>query len=150
MINVNLQFKGDCKSAELLTKNILFSFTLVTVLKVTKESKETKYINMYQNIWRQLKLIWIDYELSIDDLALLSFHCFHDLSVSCSTCSITSKTWNLMGTSVQDRLKLFLLFKKKYVFIKKLSFLINTFFRHVLQTSRTKVFITLLYAKLYC
>ena len=41
---------------------------------------------------------------------------------------------NLMGTSVRDGLRFFLLFGKKYYFIEKLTFLIDNLFRNVFQT----------------
>ena len=58
------------------------------------------------------------------------------------------KVWDLMGTSVRDGLRFFLLFGKKYYFIKKLSFLINIFFGNVFLTSEVIGFITLVYSKL--
>ena len=44
------------------------------------------------------------------------------------------RAWNLMGTSVRDGLRFFLLFGKKYYFIEKLTFLIDNLFRNVFQT----------------
>ena len=41
---------------------------------------------------------------------------------------------NLMGTSVRDGLRFFLLLGKKYYFIEKLTFLIDNLFRNVFQT----------------
>ena len=41
------------------------------------------------------------------------------------------RAWNLMGTSVRNGLRFFLLFAKKYCFKLKLSFLINELFRNV-------------------
>ena len=38
------------------------------------------------------------------------------------------RAWNLMGTSVRNGLRFFLLLWKKYYFILKLSFLINNLF----------------------
>ena len=45
---------------------------------------------------------------------------------------------NLMGKSVRNGLTFFLLFRKKYYFIQKLSFLINNLFGNVFQTPLLK------------
>ena len=57
------------------------------------------------------------------------------------------RAWNLMWTSVRNGIRFFLLFGKQNYFIQKLSFLINTLFGNVSQTSRVIGLITLLYAK---
>ena len=44
------------------------------------------------------------------------------------------RAWNLMGTSVRDGLRFFLLFGKTYYFIEKLTCLIDNLFRNVFQT----------------
>ena len=41
---------------------------------------------------------------------------------------------DLMGTSIQNGLRFFILFGKKYFFIQKLSFIINIPFENVFQT----------------
>ena len=58
------------------------------------------------------------------------------------------RAWDLMGTSVRNGLRFFLLFGKKYFFIQKSSFLISNLFGNVFQTLRVTGLITLLYAKL--
>ena len=60
------------------------------------------------------------------------------------------RTWNLMGASVRNGLVFFLLFWKKYYFIQKLGFLINSHFGNVFPTSGVIALITLLYVKLRC
>ena len=57
---------------------------------------------------------------------------------------------DLMGASVRNGLRFFLLFGKMYFFIQKSSFFINNLFRNVFQTLRVTGLITLVYAKLRC
>ena len=60
------------------------------------------------------------------------------------------RSWDLMGTSVRNGLRFFLLFGKKYFFIQKSSFIVNNFFGNVFQTLRVTGLIMRLYAKLRC
>ena len=53
------------------------------------------------------------------------------------------KARKLIGKSVQNGLRFFLLFWKKYFFIQKLNFLINNLFRNVFRTSVVIGIITL-------
>ena len=64
--------------------------------------------------------------------------------------SRVQKSRDLMRTSVWNGLNVFLLFGKKYYFIQKLSFLINSFFGNVFQISRVIGLLTLLHRKLQC
>ena len=53
---------------------------------------------------------------------------------SWSTCSKSTKVWSQIGRSLQNGLRFFLLFGKKYSLVQKLSFLINNFFGNIFQT----------------
>ena len=60
------------------------------------------------------------------------------------------RAWNLMGTSVRDGPRLFLLFGKNYCFIQKLNFLLNTLLGNVFQTSGVTGLIMQLHRKIWC
>ena len=54
-----------------------FSFTLETILKMAKETSKIYvqgYLNMHQERWRKLKLIWVEYE----ELLMDYFECLHE------------------------------------------------------------------------
>ena len=95
-----------------------FFFTLETVLKMAKETNEgdvesrcakvTKYIKIR---WRKLKLIWINYGQLITDcfdyvfistnnlvylIPILMLSLVHDFSISCSTCSKSTKSMRFL------------------------------------------------------
>ena len=57
-------------------------------------------------------------------------HWFYDFSIVAPAPGVR-KAWDLMGTSVWNGLRLFLLFGKKYCFTEKLNFLIDNLFRNV-------------------
>ena len=85
--------------------------------------------------------IWCQYQCS---------HCFHDFSTATPAPRVR-RAWNLMGTSVRNGRRFFLLFGKKNYFIEKLYiFLLITFFGNVFQSSRIIGLIMLLYVKLRC
>ena len=95
---------------------------------------------MHQRRWQKLKLIWITApKLTITiDYGLLWLYIFIQgrfslfyinfltgfmiCSISCSTCSKSTKAWNQMGTSVRNGQQFFILFGRKYYFILKLKF----------------------------
>ena len=110
---------------------------------------------MYPRRWQKLKLIWIDYEQLIMDYfdCIFIYISTDHLAYLIPMFSLVSwflyflqdllqehvqGTWNLMGTSVRNGLRFFLLFRKKYYFIEKLSFLLDKFFGNAFQTTMLK------------
>ena len=96
-----------------------FFFTSETVLKIAKgtnkgdvESICAKVTKHIKSRWRKLKLIWINYGQFIMDcfdyifistnnlvylIPILMFSLVHDFSISCSTCSKTTKSMRFLG-----------------------------------------------------
>ena len=114
--------------------------------KVTKHaSKKVAKAEVNLNYWLwTIELIMICFDcvfISTSDLAepvwyqYQCSHCFHDFSVAAPGPRVR-RAWNLMGTSVRNGRRFFLLFGKKYYFIDKLCFLMNNLFGNVFQTSR--------------
>ena len=82
---------------------------------------------------------------STNDLAqpIWCSHCFHDFSIA-TPGRRGRRAWNLMGTSVRNERRFFLLFMKNYYFTERLyAFLLITF-RNIFQTFKSNRLITLL------
>ena len=136
--------KKDFKRAELITKTSLYFRDRPKNGEGNKGDVESicaRVTNMHQNMWRKLRLIWIDYEQLIMDF----FHCIlkstdnlaHLIPVLwlvswflCFFCSICSKSMKSMKSygNISTGFAKVLLFVKNYYFKQKLSFLINTLF----------------------
>ena len=97
----------------------------------------------------RLNRIWVDNE----QLIIECFDCYIYIHGRCSLFNTNALTgfmislflaapaltvrraWNLMGTSVRNGIRFFLLFRKKYSFIQKLKFSYWYTFRKLFQTS---------------
>ena len=155
MKNLNLLFKKDFKSAELLTKTSFFLYfrdrpkngeenqgdAESISAKVTKHALRKVANAEIKRNWQwkiDYALFWLYcivlvVVISTDDWYQWP-HWFHYFSISDSTCSKSTKG-KLMGTLVRNGIRFFLLFGQKYYFMQKLSFLINNFFGNVVQIS---------------
>ena len=92
---------------------------------------------MHHNTWRKLRLtmnnrLWIVFSVYIHgQFSPLYTNVLTGFMISlflAAPAPSVRKAWNLMGASVPNWLKLFLLFAKNYYFQQKLSFLIITLF----------------------
>ena len=112
--NVNLLFREDFKSAELLSKTCFFVY-FRSVLKMAKETNKggvesicARLARVTKHASKNLKLIWNDFKqpimdffdcifISTDDLAyLICSHWFHDSRWSLAlTEKVFRKSWDL-------------------------------------------------------
>ena len=126
--NVNLLFKKNFKSAELLTKTSFFLY-----FRDRPKNDEGNKEDVESICPRVTKHIYVQGRFSLFDTNVLTGSMISLFAAA--PAPKVRRERNLMGISVRNGLRFFLLFGKKYYFMQKLSFLINNLFGNVFQTS---------------